>query len=148
MRSTQFLLVTILVAITGCEKGKQDDTSSTNTTTNATTTTTTEAKHGLVGGGQTPSGWPSAVPIYPGATITSSAGTGAGKVVMLETPDAHEKVADWYKSNLGGWTKQSDITLATSNMLKFTSGRDHLSIIANKPTSGTGAHVTLSVDSK
>jgi hypothetical protein len=58
-------------------------------------------------GGETklPDGFPSEIPVYEGAAITSSIATDKGYMVGLTTPDSARTVLEWYKTELAakGW---------------------------------------------
>lgn len=60
-------------------------------------------------GAQIPDGWPSSVPVYPGATIQASVTAEKGKTVMLQSKDAIPKIAEFYKSKLSGMKKVGEL---------------------------------------
>lgn len=82
--------------------------------------TITDTKTGAtvdVGSNKIPDAFPKDFPVYPGAKVTSSltgaqSGRNDGFWLTLSTPDAVDKVASYYKSQLAGngWTVESTFT--------------------------------------
>jgi hypothetical protein len=101
------------------------------------TTPTGTAQVGV--GASLPDGWPSSVPVYPGARIQSSMGTPVGKTIIFTTTDSQQKVHDYYKSELKSFKLAADINANGATVLSFKDGAKNVAVnIANNT-------VTLSV---
>lgn len=71
-----------------------------------------------------PTDWPSDVTLYPGAQITTSANVNPtdgkpGMMVMFQTSDAVQKVADFYTTSLKskGWKIDGSMNMGTQGMV-------------------------------
>jgi hypothetical protein len=95
-----------------------------------------------------PDNFPKEVPIYPDAKITGSVAVNDkkknGEMVMFETPDTPDKVADFYKSKLSGYASNMDMNTSGSRMLVMTSadGKLSVTIIASKSEKGSSVQLT------
>lgn len=80
-----------------------------------------------IGGGKIPDDYPKDLPIYPGAKTTAVQSTSEKHMVnlMLESGDAMDKIAGFYKSGLesNGWKIENSIS--TAQMTAFTAAKDN-----------------------
>jgi len=87
------------------------------------TVTTDEGETTIGSGTELPDDFPAGVPVYPDMQIlNSSKVTQDGKAAFTigaETTDSHDKVIDWYKSELGNWNIDSEFT-SESDDLEYT----------------------------
>ncbi len=90
-----------------------------------------------------PDGWPSDVPAYPDAKIVASMATPQGKTTVMETKDAPAKVADFYKSKLSSFARQSDVDAAGVRQLVYKSGSRTIQVVASP--SGDKTNISISV---
>jgi hypothetical protein len=63
-----------------------------------------------------PDGWPTSVPIYPGAAVRSAMTTPGAQTVMFATRDPLPKVIDFYKTK-AGMTVENDIDLGPQHII-------------------------------
>lgn len=97
-----------------------------------------------------PDGFPSEVPVYDGATITSSVSTEQGFLVGFTTTDAPREVLDWYKSELaaGGWEVKSNMESDSGGLLTATMTGWSLGVNVGGGDSGGETTIVLSADKK
>jgi hypothetical protein len=93
-----------------------------------------DEKNGAVvqaGAGATvPKDWPSAIPVYPGATVQAAMATPQGKTLHLVTTDGPDKVVAFYTSKLPG--KQTALVdLGQSKTIAHENGKDKIAVVAN-----------------
>ncbi len=111
---------------------------------NGNVTVTTPTGNAQVGTtAKLPDGWPSNVPTYPGATITASMGTPAGKTVIFTTSDSAQKVHDYYKGELKSMKQAADVDANGAKVMSFRDGSKTVAV--NIAASGAGTQTTLSV---
>lgn len=107
---------------------------------NVTVTTPTGTVQTTSGGGaKLPDGWPSSVPLYPGASVTASMGTPVAKSVVFSTTDSAQKVHDYYKAEVKGMKLATDIDANGSKVMAFRDGGKTVSV-----TIAQGTQVTIS----
>jgi len=63
-----------------------------------------------------PDGWPTSVPIYPGAAVRSAMTTPGTQTVMFATRDPVAKVVDFYKTK-AGMTVDADMDLGPQHII-------------------------------
>ena len=90
-----------------------------------------------------PDGFPSDVPIYPGATITLTSETPQGMNVVLRTKDPAEKVRQFYQEKLKaeGWEIVATMNMPTGAMLQAKKGERSQTVI----TGSDGQQTTISL---
>jgi hypothetical protein len=97
------------------------------------------------GGVALPEGFPKDVPIYPGATVTTSATVENAMNAVLKTSDPVNKVAAFYKEKLkaNGWESKAAMDMADGTMLSGKKeNRTQTTMIARD---GDNTMVTLSI---
>ncbi len=88
-----------------------------------------------------PAGWPSNVPIYPGARIGHAMTSGTTKSATLLTKDPPAKVVDFYKKC--GLKLESDMNLGALQNLSFKNGNGTVNVIVQQ--SGADTQVTVTI---
>lgn len=117
-----------------------------------TMTIVTDAGAMTVGSGaKLPDDFPKGVPAYPGATVqfaakTSNSGKDAWSAAF-ETPDSKDKVAAFYKSNLGGFNQASSMELGDSVVQAWQSPKYDVSLIIAADAAGKTT-ITMGVTAK
>ena len=88
--------------------------------------------------GQLPADFPKDVPVYAGATVVSSSTTGGMAAAVLNTADASEKVADFYKAELekNGWTDAKSMSVAGTNTVTAKKEKRMASVAITKDAQG------------
>lgn len=100
-------------------------------------------------GAKAPDGWPSSVPIYPGATIQASMSNDNGRSVVLQTKDAPAKVTEFYKGKLGGMKKQAELDLGAAKTIAWKDGKTNISLMVTSSNDGQDSTtIQLSVADK
>lgn len=95
---------------------------------------------------QVPAGFPTDIPVYPGAKPTASMSSeGEGTLVTFDSNDAAQLVFDFYEEKLvdNGWSLESSANMADQWMLSaFKDGRNaHISIASAPAGSQIGVAV-------
>ena len=105
--------------------------------------------------GQTtlPDGFPSDVPLYSGATITSSAAMnqpdGKAFMVQFKSADAPDKVSAFYKEKLAGtFQSKADVNANGQLMGMYATADEKRSVQITVSADGTGSQVSLVVTQK
>jgi hypothetical protein len=138
MRPTHVIAVTLsLFALVGCNRVKEKlaEKAAEKVVESATGTevdlssssgsvTVRDPKTGAIvrAGATVPDGWPSSVPIYPGAKVVASLSTPDGKQVTFTTTDSPDQVDAFYKAKLPG-KQEAALDLGESKVLTKTDGK-------------------------
>jgi len=104
-------------------------------------------------GSTLPAGFPSDIPLYPGATVTSSAASqtpeGAGFLVTADSTDTPDKIIAFYKDKLAsGFQSKADMNMNGQLMLVYQSADEKRSVQLTATPQGTGSQMSLTVSSK
>jgi hypothetical protein len=101
-------------------------------------------------GATLPSGFPSDVPLYPGAAVTGSVNASGqpgkeSQVVTFETKDSAESVAAFYKSKLSGWQMSAEVGTPDGKMLVLQSpdSKRTVTLLAGAKSGKTTASLTI-----
>ena len=89
-----------------------------------------------------PDGWPTSVPIYPGAAVRSAMTTPGAQTVMFATRDPIAKVIDFYKTK-AGMTVENDIDLGPQHIIVLKNAT--LSVTLSLGQAGSESTVSLAV---
>ena len=154
------LAVTALVLVSGCDKlteklgqkagEKAVETAAGGdvkvTTGDNGTVTVVDKKTGTVVQGGTgavklPAGWPSNVPIYPGATVRNAVTSTNGKNATIATKDPPAKVSDFYKKC--GLALQTDLDMGGQHMLVFKNGKGTVNVMVSESGGETMASIAV-----
>lgn len=154
------LAITGLVFLSGCDKlteklgqkagEKAVETAAggdvkVNTNGNGTVTVTDKKTGTSVQGGNgpvsLPAGWPSNVPIYPGATVRNAVVGQNGKNATIATKDPPAKVTEFYKKS--GLALETEMDLGPQHMLVFKNGKGTVNIMVSQAGSETMASLTI-----
>ena len=103
-----------------------------------TTTVSTPSGPATASTGTLPADFPKGVPIYPGATIVSASNVGGNSGAVLSTEDAGDKVAAYYKDELGkqGWSGIQPVSAGGTNMVRATKEKRQVAVSISKATDG------------
>jgi hypothetical protein len=118
-----------------------------------TMTVVTDAGEMMLGGTtKIPADFPKDVAVYPGANpvMSAKAADAKGKEswqVMLETTDSKDKVTDYYKANMSGFTMASTMDMGTSAVRVYQSPKYQVSLMVGSESGGKTS-ISLSVTSK
>ncbi len=88
-----------------------------------------------------PAGWPSNVPLYPGARIGHAMVSGSTKSVTLVTKDPPAKVAEFYKKS--GLKLESDMNLGAIQTMSFKNGSGTVNVILQQ--AGADTQISISI---
>lgn len=115
----------------------------------ATTTTTTPTENkpmdvsmpdgsGNAAVGKLAADFPKDIPVYTGATVTSSAVVAGTASAVLSTDDAIDKVAAYYKDELGknGWTTANSMNAGGNTIMRATKEKRQLAVTIGKGQDG------------
>jgi hypothetical protein len=99
-------------------------------------------------GSVVPADFPKDVPIYPGGKVTgavASAGSvRSGHMLTIQTSDAPEKVADFYKTALSGWKPELDVASSDGRTLMLQSPDRKRTVMLNA-THGSGGKTDVAL---
>lgn len=160
MKRNLLAVCLVVVATTGCEKIQEKiakkaaekaiegaaggdvkvDTSSGGVTISDRKTGT------VVNGGaavKLPDGWPSSVPIYPGAAVRNAMTSSGGMSVTLATKDPAAAVGAFYKSKAPALKLETDMDLGQQRIMAFKEGKRTVSISVG--AAGAETMVTIAV---
>lgn len=90
-----------------------------------------------------PGDWPSDVPVYPGAKILAAMTANGGRSLTLQSPDAPDKIAEYYKSKLGTFKKESELDMGAAKMVAFTSGKRTVGVTVTGSNDETSILLTV-----
>jgi hypothetical protein len=95
-----------------------------------------------------PEGFPTDIPIYPGAKLTASAKTPEMMTAIQATSDPVKKVVDFYTEKLkgGGWDIQTTSSVAEGGMAIANKGKLNCSV--NVARNGEQSTVSIAVSTK
>ena len=104
-------------------------------------------------GAKLPDGFPSDVPLYPGAAVQSSAGSttaeGQGFLITATSTDAPDKVIAFYKEKLAGtFQSKADMNMNGQLMLIYQTADEKRSVSISVNPEGTGSQLTLTTANK
>ena len=149
------LVLTSALALTGCkrisekveEKAIQNQTGGQVDLQNGSLTIKSDAGTVVVGtSSKLPDDFPKAVPVYPGAKVEMAAKSSQnGKTVWsltLETGDAHDKVAAFYKSGMSAFKETSSMKMGDSDMNVWQSAQYDVTLMV---ATGSDQKTTLSM---
>ncbi len=135
------------------EKAIEKETGTTvDSTGNQTTIKTDEGETVIGEGAELPDGFPGIVPLYLDMTIASSSKiTQDGKTNFLVTAtssDAMDKVANWYRNQLGGWNINSEYTSESDGVktTMFDASKDPYNLWLWLSDADGKTSITLSVE--
>ena len=154
------MAIFMLLFMGGCKRGPgiieeaiERETGATVDSTGDQTTITTDEGEMVIGeGAELPDGFPGVVPMYPDMKITSSFKTTQdGKSnysIAAESSDAMDKVADWYRNQLGSWNIDSEYTSESDGVktTMFNASKDNYYLWLWLADADGKTSVTLSVD--
>jgi hypothetical protein len=103
-----------------------------------TTTVSTPSGPATASTGALPADFPKDVPVYPGATIVSASNVGGTAGAVLNTADAGDKVATYYKDELAkqGWSNPQAVNAAGTNAIRATKEKRQVAVTITKADDG------------
>ena len=104
-------------------------------------------------GAALPDGFPSDIPLYPGATVQSSAASttadGQGFMVTASSADTPDKIVAFYKEKLAGtFQSKADMNMNGSMMLIYQTADEKRSVQITASPEGSGSQISLTTATK
>jgi hypothetical protein len=92
-----------------------------------------------------PEGFPTDVPIYPGAKVATSVKTGDAMHATLQTSDAADKVSAFYKEKMkaNGWELKTTMDMGQGTMLVGLKAGQSLNAMIARGDKGTTVSLTV-----
>lgn len=94
-----------------------------------------------------PDGWPSDVPIYPGAAIRGSLSVKDGMSVNLETTDSVDKVSSFYEAKFSGFKKELAMASGETKVTSYSKEKRQVTLTIGETDKSkdkkTGIHVMI-----
>lgn len=114
---------------------------------------TDKGSFSMKSGDTLPDGFPSDIPLYPGAKVTSSAASqtpdGQGFMVTAESADTPDKIVAFYKDKLAGaFESKADMNMNGQLMLIYQTADQKRSVQITATAQGAGSQISLTTASK